>query len=874
MKKALGVIIIVILFFVQPVFALNKDDHKGWWKDDFIDTSGISSSTNFNTNPGFDQEIIAKQNGIHDFIVDDIDGDGNLDIAGDGYTGNFVKWFKNNPGSLWSVYSVDTAILNAHDIQLGDIDNDGKKDLVAVGLSGDAANYQTPPGTLQWYKKPSDPTGAWTKTIIDSRNDGTLIGARQVALDDIDNDGNLDIVVVTDNESAPVAGGNVIWYKNPGGSDALVPANWHRYDIDPLNLRDHQYVTIGDLDGDGRKDLIVTGSFLTAYFAPSDPTIPGDWNRVVIDNLYWSGNWLYDMDNDGDLDILSGGMYTNHKFSWWENPGGSSSRTALNWTQHLIEQDNINFVDKIKGIRLADLDLDGDNDIVIAGYVSAANASFLKWYERGASATDWTAHTLLDINNTTINGIHEVVVGDFNGDGLVDIVIPAAYSNEVVLFKNHLKGIRTIDSRWKASEQVVRTSTNTSVASQVTYRNIIKSANIPESSDKIKICFRSSTENGGINVSAKIGEANPADFRDIIGSYTDITFQGSTSTGLLAKDTTICSDEMNFSIDSSKNYTVTWVSSTAVSHARRHAGTTTNSYYRPNGNFLNDQNWSDNTPAASNNMYLLDEIFLLKSSEVKSILIFPDPDSVAKWSWGRFYNSSFGNFSFDVFDESDNVIAADIANGEDLSSITNQKIKLRTTVNAGNQGSILYWGTVLGGIYEGSITNTVASGGSYNYSIPPFGFVHVDMQVIPSHGNINIEIDTWQRDGQFEKKWTEDGSSQNIVTTHIVGDLAPNKYYSVEVDNKLGTGISGSDCADGICMSDSQGKVNFVYTGGYPDHTFSITEYRPIELPDTGFDFYQNYKKLISILILGGIICLLILTVYLNYRVRTRKNVL
>jgi uncharacterized protein (TIGR03790 family) len=101
----------------------------------------------------------------------------------------------------------------------------------------------------------------------------------------------------------------------------------------------------------------------------------------------------------------------------------------------------------------------------------------------------------------------------------------------------------------------------------------------------------------------------------------------------------------------------------------------------------------------------------------------------------------------------------------------------------------------------------------------------LNMEVVPSAGSIDVEINNWNTNGDYSKEWTESSSSHSISSTHTIGDLAANRYYNVSVDNGK-SGLSG--CSDvgsnHVCQADVNGEINFTYSGGYSTHTFRVEE--------------------------------------------------
>lgn len=108
-----------------------------------------------------------------------------------------------------------------------------------------------------------------------------------------------------------------------------------------------------------------------------------------------------------------------------------------------------------------------------------------------------------------------------------------------------------------------------------------------------------------------------------------------------------------------------------------------------------------------------------------------------------------------------------------------------------------------------------ANGETADLSITPQSSFNIDDK---SHW-LDITDITWDD----TKEWTESSTNSSLTNTlHTIGDLTPNNYYNVSVDNTLGNNITGANCVNGICKADSNGKIVFTYTGTYSEHTFKV----------------------------------------------------
>lgn len=133
---------------------------------------------------------------------------------------------------------------------------------------------------------------------------------------------------------------------------------------------------------------------------------------------------------------------------------------------------------------------------------------------------------------------------------------------------------------------------------------------------------------------------------------------------------------------------------------------------------------------------------------------------------------------------------------------------------------------------DGSFRNlSTASGTTANLTITP----QSGSFTVGNHALwMDIVIVVWNNTGIYHKSWTETSTVDGLNNTvHKVGDLAPNKYYNVKVDNVLGANMTGNYCTAGLCLADNNGIITFTYTGGYSTHTFDI-ESEPATVASSG----------------------------------------
>ena len=126
-----------------------------------------------------------------------------------------------------------------------------------------------------------------------------------------------------------------------------------------------------------------------------------------------------DIDNDGDLDILGNSGST---IQWHENDGTGSSFQQKELAKLTTYEEWGNLYGS-SNFAMEDIDNDGDLDIVSASNVGDA----ISWYENtgGGTTPSYTEGSILIEGD--FGGARRVLMSDFDGDGDIDIAGGAYY---------------------------------------------------------------------------------------------------------------------------------------------------------------------------------------------------------------------------------------------------------------------------------------------------------------------------------------------------------------------------------------------------------------------------------------------------------------
>lgn len=200
------------------------------------------------------------------------------------------------------------------------------------------------------------------------------------------------------------------WYENTGNAREST-FKFHYKNT----LYSHDNV-MADIDGDGIDDVVANSNHeknphLVWYRIPADYT--AKWEKTIVSEGIHGGvdpKGVADLDNDGDNDIVRGN-------SWFENISGDGK----NWKEHPVFIPEGGSRTGPYGLALKawciDLDGDGDQDVIEAECDIDDTRIF--WWENTNEGQDFVYHLISE--NSTRQDFHSLAVADFDGDGDADV---------------------------------------------------------------------------------------------------------------------------------------------------------------------------------------------------------------------------------------------------------------------------------------------------------------------------------------------------------------------------------------------------------------------------------------------------------------------
>ncbi len=392
----------------------------------------------------------------------DVNGDGRPDIvmtpaepAGKRY---HISWFEApaQRGGVWREHVIDKDVETVHHFAaIADVNNDGRPDLLTARMNqGEDAKVAV------YYNEASGTR--WTQAVIANK------GSHNMRAFDVDGDFDIDLFGAQwhhDGEDQTYAVD--LWINHTNDNDAK---QWERRVLDADRPGKAVFVTSGDMDADGRPDVVAGGWW---YRNPGDLGKP--WPRTALGGGGLNVALVQDLDGDGRDDFLATRWFeenptptlwqrilnrlkirpfsyapTGNLFVWGHNNGdgtfavhdnidpaegdflqgvawgdfGGGNAVVLSWheTGHGVQSltlpadparerwrwRRISDLSQDEALSIGDIDGDGDLDIAMG----------TRWLRNDGNGT-WSNHTLFETGDLPDRNR----LADMNGDGRLDIVI-------------------------------------------------------------------------------------------------------------------------------------------------------------------------------------------------------------------------------------------------------------------------------------------------------------------------------------------------------------------------------------------------------------------------------------------------------------------
>lgn len=360
-------------------------------------------------------------------VIGDLDGDGKPDlVAANVYDGTIQVYRNISSGGTLSAASFAAPITftigggtdSLFGLALADLDGDGRLDIITANRILNIVSV---------FQNLSSP-GSLTTNSFGLRTDFKITGApSSVAVADLNGDGRPEII--TANQTS-----NTISILRNLANTGTITTNSFILATNLATGSGPFWVTIADLDGDGRPDLITANYNLASSMVSTLRNLSTSGNIAFAPKVDFTGLGnggsaaTSDLDGDGKLDVIVGSESGGQAVSVYQN---------ISQVGDILLAPSVNFSTGgwANTVAISDLDGDGKPDMVAAVQLPSHLSVFRNLSTPGSLTAGSFGARVDFASGWNPNGI---AIGDLNGDGRPDVSFGNAYDGNISIYQNQV----------------------------------------------------------------------------------------------------------------------------------------------------------------------------------------------------------------------------------------------------------------------------------------------------------------------------------------------------------------------------------------------------------------------------------------------------
>lgn len=350
----------------------------------------------------------------------DLDEDGDIDVLSASDLDGKVAWYENIGGNgHYGKQKPISIVSSPSSVSSGDLDGDGDSDVLVAAENG-----------LFWLENDGNGAFSWHQLL----SEGWF---QSVAASDLDSDGDVDIIAAWYDDDSR---GRIVWYENMAGN-----GNFNLESRIIANER-ARFISAADIDGDGDQDVLFTGLQAEIRWIDNLGGAATFETRLLPGIRGARAAFAADLDGDKDVDLITA---YGENINWHENVDGKGmfGQPKVVFSNESVGGEAGN----VLALFAADVDGDGDVDVLSTSDDYAAGVTKVSWYENQQDSDTFGQQIAI-----TPPRVRSTDIVDLDGDGDLDVIsvfTDERYLSKIAWYEN-LDGDGSMSGRQEIIEEV------------------------------------------------------------------------------------------------------------------------------------------------------------------------------------------------------------------------------------------------------------------------------------------------------------------------------------------------------------------------------------------------------------------------------------